>query len=281
MVIICNYHFLFVYLSNKENDMANDVINIVTILGDSSIVQEVMRVLVDKNKQVSFNNFVPMPDEIRTTSSPSRIVEKHVFDNYILSVFSGTVSPIDLRNPPITDDMAFALLNKYGVDNWRDWSKLNWGTPQNALETTIISHNKVKFFTDDNCPYEALNSLSKLFPTIKIKLQWADEDLGYNVGEMFIKDGVVIESTAPKNGSFEAFEMAISITDDRFYITDFLYAVEEWELDNEFITMCIKLAFRFRVADEMFPSFILSKFEEWAVREEDYEFASEVVKLIK
>lgn len=261
--------------------MANDVINIVTILGDSSIVQEVMKVLVDKDKQVSFNNFVPMPDEIRKTSSPSRIVEKNVFDAYVLSVFSGTTSKIDLRNPPITDEMAFALLNKYGVDNWRDWSKLNWGTPRNALETTIISHNKVKFFTDGNCPYEALNSLSKLFPTIKIKLQWADEDLGYNVGEMFIKDGEVIESVSPKNGSFEAFEMAISITGDRFYITDFLYAIDEWELDNEFISMCIKLAYRFRIVDDMFPSFILKQFEVWAVNDEDYEFASEVIKLNK
>ncbi len=193
--------------------MANDVINIVTILGDSIDVQEVMKVLV-KNKRVTFKDIAP------------------------------------------TDDIR-------------------------VYYTTLLDKNKVRFFTDDNCPYEAINILSELFPSVKIRLQWADEDLGYNVGEITIKNGDVIDSKAPKGGSDEAYAMAMVITEDKFYITDFLYSIEEDEMDEEFPSMCIRLAFQFRVLDEMFPSFILAKFEELAVNVEDYEFASEVTKILK
>ena len=47
--------------------MANDVINIITILGDSMDVQEVMKVLVNKKDEVSFDGFIPMPSDIKAT----------------------------------------------------------------------------------------------------------------------------------------------------------------------------------------------------------------------
>jgi hypothetical protein len=207
--------------------MANDVINIVTVLGNSIDVQEVMKVLVNK------------------------------------------------------EEMKLDLLDKYGVSNWIDWSNKYWGTQFNAMGSEILNHNKVRFTTDTNCPYEAITTLSKIFPSVKIKLQWADEDLGYNVGEIYLQNGDVIDSKAPKGGSDEAYEMAMTITDDKFYITDFLYSIEENEMGEEFPKMCIRLSFKFRVLDEMFPSFILKQFEQWAVQEEDYEFANEITKITK
>lgn len=232
--------------------MANDVINIVTVLGDSIDVQEVMKVLVNKKDNVSFDVFIPMPSDIKAT-----------------------------KKSVATEEMKLDLLDKYGVYNWIDWSEKYWGTQSNALESVVLNHNKVKFYTDTNCPYEAITTLSKIFPSVKIKLQWADEDLGYNVGEMYLQNGVVIDSKAPKGGSDEAYEMAMVITDDKFYITDFLYPIEENEKDEEFPSMCIRLSFKFRVLDDMFPSFILKQFEDWAVQEEDYEFANEITKIIK
>lgn len=232
--------------------MANDVINIVTILGDSMDVQEVMKVLVNKKDEVSFDGFIPMPSDVKATkkSRPS-------------------------------EEMEMDLIDKYGIINWVDWSKKYWGTQFNAMGSEILNHNKVRFTTDTNCPYEAISTLSKIFPSVKIKLQWADEDLGYNVGEMYLQNGVVIDSKAHKGGSDEAYEMAMIITDDKFYITDFLYSIEEDEKDEEFPSMCIRLSYKFRVLDDMFPSFILKQFEEWAVKEEDYEFASEITKILK
>ena len=232
--------------------MANDVINIVTVLGDSIDVQEVMKVLVNKKDNVSFDVFIPMPSDIKAT-----------------------------KKSVATEEMKLDLLDKYGVSNWIDWSNKYWGTQFNALESVVLNHNKVKFYTDTNCPYEAITTLSKIFPSVKIKLQWADEDLGYNVGEMYLQNGDVIDSKAPKGGSDEAYEMAMVITDDKFYITDFLYSIEENEKDEEFPSMCIRLSFKFRVLDDMFPSFILKQFEDWAVQEEDYEFANEITKIIK
>lgn len=232
--------------------MANDVINIVTVLGDSIDVQEVMKVLVNKKDKVCFDVFIPMPSDIKAT-----------------------------KKSVATEEMKLGLLDKYGVSNWIDWSNKYWGTQFNAMESVVLNHNKVKFYTDTNCPYEAITTLSKIFPSVKIKLQWADEDLGYNVGEMYLQNGDVIDSKAPKGGSDEAYEMAMVISDDKFYITDFLYSIEENEKDEEFPSMCIRLSFKFRVLDDMFPSFILKQFEEWAVKEEDYEFANEITKISK
>lgn len=232
--------------------MANDVINIVTVFGNSIDIQEVMKVLINKKDKVSFDNIIPMPSEIKATK----------------------------KTVP-TEEIKLDLFYKYGVSNWIDWSNKYWGTEFNALETIIVNHNKVKFYTDTNCPYEAITTLSKKFTNVKIKLQWADEDLGYNVGEVYLQNGNVIDSKAPKGGSDEAYEMAMNITNDKFYITDFLYSIEEDEKDEEFPSMCIRLSFKFRVLDEMFPSFILKQFEGWAVQEEDYEFANEITKIIK
>jgi len=147
--------------------------------------------------------------------------------------------------------------------------------------STLLTPNKVKFYSDQFCPYSELVHVSKNFPNVKIKVQFADEDLGYNVGEFYLENGEMTKVLNPKGGSDEAYEMSMAITGDEFYVTDFIYGLDEHEITEEFPNMCIKLAFKLRKCSPMYPTFILDKFEQWAVEVEDYEFAVEVQNAIK
>jgi len=147
--------------------------------------------------------------------------------------------------------------------------------------STLLAPNKLKFYSDHFCPYEELSRTSRNFPTVKIKVEFADEDLGHNVGSFYIENGEVSDAVSPKGGSDEAYEMAIAITGDYFFVTDFLYGLEEDEITEEFPEQCIKLAFKLRKCNPIYPTYILKKFEEWAVEIEDYEFATEVNESIK
>ncbi len=147
--------------------------------------------------------------------------------------------------------------------------------------STLLTPNKVKFYSDHFCPYEDLTKVSKNFPNVKIKVEFADEDLGHNVGSFYIEDGAVSNPVSPKGGSDEAYEMSMAITGDEFYVTDFIYGLDEHEITEEFPDMCIRLAFKLRKCNPTYPLFILDKFEQWAVDVEDYEFAVEVQNAIK
>ena len=144
--------------------------------------------------------------------------------------------------------------------------------------STLLAPNKLRFYSDRFCPLRDLTETSKNFPTVKIKVEFADEDLGQNVGSFYIEDGEISNVVSPKGGSDEAYEMSMEITGDEFYVTQFLYGLSEDEITEEFPDMCIKLAFKLRKCNPSYPPFILKKFEQWAVEVEDYEFASQVAK---
>ena len=147
--------------------------------------------------------------------------------------------------------------------------------------STMIKSNMVKFYSDEFCPYKDLETVSKNFPNVTIKVRFADEDIGYNVGEFYLQDGETSDNVNPKGGSDEAYEMSIEITGDDFFVTDFIYGFSEDDTKEEFPKQCINLAFKLRKNNPTYPSFVLNDFEQWAVEVEDYEFASEVRKSIK
>jgi hypothetical protein len=75
---------------------------------------------------------------------------------------------------------------------WYDWSVENWGTKWNCYEQEH-SHNGFQFWTAWSTPLEVLESLSDAFPDVKITVQYADENLGYNCGTYVLQNGSIIE----------------------------------------------------------------------------------------
>ena len=84
------------------------------------------------------------------------------------------------------------ILN-YGADSWYDWSINNWGTKWNASNTYVINDNMVEFETAWSCPVNIFKELSKQFKGVEICVDFADEDIGSNCGEIIFLNGEIKE----------------------------------------------------------------------------------------
>lgn len=102
---------------------------------------------------------------------------------------------------------------KYGKDNWYDWSIEHWGTKWNAYDCVVDIDpelHTLEFYTAWNCVVKVIDEISKTFPDVIITYKWADEDFGYNVGKVKVKNGrgsVLI----PDGGTNEAIELAAEV----------------------------------------------------------------------
>ena len=76
-------------------------------------------------------------------------------------------------------------------------------------------------------PALVMDKLSRMFPEIKMDLQWADEDVGYNVGHVVLLAGKAIAGHIPEGGSREAYEMSFQIHGGK--AADFNYVFDEKE----------------------------------------------------
>ena len=95
--------------------MPNHVENNLTFDGNEKDIKELMNCLII-NGEPSVDGFLPMPSELRDTTSPSRV------ENQV-------------------------LINKYGHDNWYDWAVENWGTKWGFYGGIVTSDNSVYFQT--------------------------------------------------------------------------------------------------------------------------------------
>ena len=126
-------------------------------------------------KEIDFNKIVPMPSNI----------------------FRG--------------DIGSEEEERYGRDNWYDWSISNWGTKWNAYDMYVINDYSMGFNTAWSPPEPVIRALSKMFPDVTVKIQWADEDFGSNCGEIHYKGGEEEYVNVPENLSKEAYELAFSL----------------------------------------------------------------------
>ena len=112
-------------------------------------------------------------------------------------------------------EQAYSNVQRFGSPTWYEWCNLNWGTKWNAYQPRPLredDHTMVFFTAWDSVP-KIVTLLSRKYPEQTITYRWADENIGYNVGEMTMKGGEVIDINVPEGGSREAYEMAAEIMD--------------------------------------------------------------------
>ena len=104
----------------------------------------------------------------------------------------------------------------YKDNNWYDWRYQHWGTKWNSYGYTNgvtfnENENQIRFDTANGSSRKIIAALSRQYPDAVFELRYADEDFGYNVGEITFSGGEDIDGRIPKGGTFEAQELAADI----------------------------------------------------------------------
>lgn len=112
-------------------------------------------------------------------------------------------------------DLGVEEMKKYKDNNWYDWRIKHWNTKWNAYgfePPTFSGDTGTMTFRTANCsPFPVIFRLSKKYPDVEIDLRYADEDIGYNVGEITVCAGELIDDNSPQYGSATAQELAADI----------------------------------------------------------------------
>ncbi len=246
--------------------MPNWVENRLSYNGNETEIKEMLEKIRYDNATIGtidFNKIIPMPKslDIECGSRTDKGIE--MVKNYLenlpaeLKGKEGTYEEVleDLHNhsADISDDeekkiwdigvTAVDNLYKYNAPTWYEWCNDNWNTKWNACgydENTDYSDSDFIWFqTAWSAPIPVIQKLSEMYPNIELTLEFADEDLGQNCGEMKFKDGDIFEEYIPQTGK-EAIEFAAKVweydlSDFQLHLnatgTDYIYTGEsDYEL---------------------------------------------------
>ena len=148
--------------------MPNHVRNVLTVSSgtpDIGKIREEVAIRDDDGKPVlgtiDFERIVPMPKEI----------------------FRGPLGEVEMQ--------------KYGHNNWYDWSIEHWGTKWNAYDFGDGGEQSIIFSTAWNTPEKVLIALSEKYPDAVFRVYYADEMLGDNCGEYRLEGGRITEYGTP------------------------------------------------------------------------------------
>ncbi len=210
--------------------MPNWVINKINLSGPLYEIEKFETEVLDLSEKAgedgkvfSFEKIVPMPEQIRNTTSPNpqpeiktikdsegNEVQVKSYSMYLnefqvnRAIERGETPPDLIPCNNATPEQQDELLVKYGRTNWYDWSLHNWGTKWDARESRYDEDMKVLTFqTAWDCPKALLEAMIRKYPEITFAGGFADEDIGHNSG--YIEDGEVSWFV---NGDFEAIQNA-------------------------------------------------------------------------
>lgn len=167
--------------------------------------------LLNESGEVDFDRLLPMPEIMHSGDALC-----HVEAAAMRAIGESSFTPPDLRE---LDDTDFELLLTYlrayrehGSFNWYDWACKHWSTKWNAYQTKRTAANVVEFQTAWSAPHPVVEKLAQA--GFDIKHEWADEDIGSNVGRRWYSRGGTHEETL-FGGTREGYELAFELMPDR------------------------------------------------------------------
>ena len=153
--------------------MSNSVMNELTCIFPN--VEQYNAFKEKANTQELFNIFIPMPEILVDTPSPSVDVDKLIsnFNKETNSTVIGLIEIIESNNKWYSDLAKDALKNQQafiftGYYNWFSWSRDNWGSTDCSDIKTKALPDFFSVVFDFDSPWEApeafVRGLSKLYP---------------------------------------------------------------------------------------------------------------------
>lgn len=167
-----------------------------------------------------FNRLIPMPESLNIVAGTQTKEGLELYKRFIRdrdnppADFIEKWKKIAERDPETWDlgKRAYCNIQDHGAPTWYEWCVKNWGTKWNAYRTELdMESGTLSFETAWSSVPKIVELLSQKYPEQNICYRWADEDIGYNVGECTYRGGVVTKEHIPTPGSREAYEMAAEI----------------------------------------------------------------------
>lgn len=195
--------------------MPNHVTNIIKIEGNPARINTLFAAI--KNDEyglgsIDFNKLTPMPEDLDIEEGPRTTRGLKAYNDFIeIYTFNSKKENFDLLNIPEKSEQAFLRVHsdidqtewklgrqafenqqKYGTPTWYKWRTRNWGTKWNAYgyEGGVQFDGKtLQFLTAWAPPTPIVAKLATMYPDLDFVHQWADEDIGYNCGEVEYHNG--------------------------------------------------------------------------------------------
>jgi hypothetical protein len=178
--------------------MPNYCQNYVELFHDDSSM--LTKVIDAANKNELFQQFVPMPEELRNTTSPSTLNSE--------------------------------LVIKYGYDNWYDWAIANWGTKWEVVDPIVEGNGDSVTLTFDTAwspPmafYEALNKQGFIVDAL-----YSEEGMGF-AGHYTTEEGDNDIELEFRNTDFQETINEINDIKLKEYVQDLYDEYQEWTKEN-------------------------------------------------
>lgn len=178
--------------------MPNWVLNKVYFHGDKDRIEQLKNFVKSEESAFDFNKIVPMPESLNVTSGSDETIAiacanaaregKTTCEEYEKTSWA---------NSKLFDEWVDIgekyLLNKeiYGHTTWYGWCCENWSTKWNASDPSWFGDNMVAFDTAWSAPFAVFKTLAKAYPDIDIDVDFADEDIGSNCGQITCRNGKI------------------------------------------------------------------------------------------
>lgn len=266
----------------KSAHMPNHVTNLLQIEASPELYLKIISDIQSTDEKgeinhIDFNTFFPMPEELKGTTSPSKIQTPEEVKAWHDKKAAGTLTSWESDSRPITQKESQDYKRKFGADNWYEWTTKNWGTKWGAYDTNE-ENGIISFLTAWSTPVAALSGLSRKYPEADFTVQFADEDFSQNCGEYTLRAGIMIADRVPEGGSVEAILKAAEILGENHLD----YALGEDYEQDEYSDKCIEVAHIlgcFGEFDTYHPE-VIKKLIDKAVIDEQYERAKQLNDLL-
>jgi hypothetical protein len=149
----------------------------------------------EEGKFSILESYYPMPEDIRNTESPTRIVTA---EEKAKELAANKDKDDFFHIHPITAEEANQLMEKYGCTNWYDWSKKYWGSKWGDFECVIKEGEEeepyqifISFQSAWCLPQKGLEQVIKQFPTLKFSLYSYEHGMAWQTGLEYDKGELV------------------------------------------------------------------------------------------
>jgi hypothetical protein len=192
--------------------MPNHTANNVTITGPKDTVLAFTTMAKNTSQDFSLNSFLPIPSELKNTTSPVHIMSQSEIDDMWTEWRKKKESKCDTgpmglhsyeKDAPfglgITQETYYTLVKKYGVSNWYDWCLINWGTKwdcYNVGEWGVDSETSAATIYYETAWSQITifwQTISQKYPDCEFRHEFADEGGGF-LGNETIMNGNIIDS---------------------------------------------------------------------------------------